>query len=61
MTGFEYSRLIANYIKKNYSERGLKIYLEVLLGKTIIGKNRRIYPNEIKVRDFQFEGFENYR
>jgi hypothetical protein len=42
MDGFEYVNLIAHYIKHNYSNRGLQIYREIAIGKTIIGKNRRI-------------------
>lgn len=42
MTGQEYADHISNYIKKNYAERGIEIYREVSLGRTIIGKNRRI-------------------
>ena len=42
MTGKEYADLIAAYLDKNFGERGIKVYREVTLGKTIIGKNRRI-------------------
>lgn len=42
MTGNEYADLVAAYLTKNYRERGLTVYREVSLGKTIIGKNRRI-------------------
>lgn len=42
MTGNEYANLIASYIVKNFGSRGLEVYREVSLGKTIIGKNRRI-------------------
>ena len=42
MTGKEYADLIAAYLVKNFGERGIKVYREVTLGKTIIGKNRRI-------------------
>lgn len=42
MTGNEYAQLIARYIVANFGERGVKVYREVDLGKTIIGKNRRI-------------------
>jgi hypothetical protein len=38
----EYRDLIAAYIDANYSPRGVVVYTEVSLGKTIIGKNRRI-------------------
>ncbi len=42
MKGHEYADLIAAYLTKNYGCRGLTIYREVPLGKSIIGKNRRI-------------------
>jgi len=42
MTGDEYADLIASYLVKNFSARGITVYREVSLGKTIIGKNRRI-------------------
>jgi hypothetical protein len=42
MKGHEYADLIAAYLTRNYAARGLSIYREVSLGKSIIGKNRRI-------------------
>lgn len=42
MKGHEYADLIAAYLTRNYGPRGLSIYREVSLGKSIIGKNRRI-------------------
>jgi hypothetical protein len=42
MTGHEYATLVAYYVWHNFRDRGLQIYREVSLGKTIIGKNRRI-------------------
>ncbi|HVJ17024.1 MAG TPA: PD-(D/E)XK nuclease superfamily protein [Polyangiaceae bacterium] len=42
MTGNEYASLIAAYLSKNYGSRGLLVYREVSLGKSIIGKNRRV-------------------
>jgi hypothetical protein len=42
MTGNEYATLIAAYLSRNYGPRGLAIYREVSLGKSIIGKNRRV-------------------
>jgi hypothetical protein len=42
INGNIYSELISNYIHHNYSQRGLELYREVNLGKSIIGKNRRI-------------------
>jgi hypothetical protein len=38
----EYRDLIAGYIDANYSPRGVVVYTEVSLGKTIIGKNRKL-------------------
>lgn len=42
MNGNEYANLIADYIDSQYGERGIYVYREVSLGKTIIGKNRRL-------------------
>tara|TARA_Y100000593_G_scaffold86609_1_gene165664 strand:- start:13327 stop:13785 length:459 start_codon:yes stop_codon:yes gene_type:complete len=42
MKGNEYSDLIASYLVKNYRTKGLRVFREVSLGKTIIGKNRRV-------------------
>lgn len=42
MTGHEFADLIAQYIFKNYESRGIRLYREVSLGKTIIGKDRRV-------------------
>lgn len=42
MTGNEYADRIAAYILKNFGVRGLMVYREVSLGKTIIGKNRHV-------------------
>ena len=42
MTGGEYADLIAGYILFNFGEKNIKVYREVALGKSIIGKNRRV-------------------
>lgn len=42
MTGHEYANLIADYVCYNFSDRQIKVYREVYIGKSIIGKNRRI-------------------
>lgn len=42
MTGRQYADRIASYLVKNFAERGIAVYREVPLGKTIIGKDRRI-------------------
>ncbi|HUS28061.1 MAG TPA: PD-(D/E)XK nuclease superfamily protein [Kofleriaceae bacterium] len=42
MTGNGYRDLIASYIHENYAPHGLDVYLEISLGKTIIGKDRFI-------------------
>jgi hypothetical protein len=42
LRGNEFADLIAAYLRKNYGPRGLVVYREVPLGKSIIGKNRRI-------------------
>jgi hypothetical protein len=40
MTGAEYANLVASYISKRFASRTLKVYREIRVGKTIIGKNR---------------------
>jgi hypothetical protein len=42
MKGHEYADLVASYILKNFGARGLTVYREVSMGKTIIGKNRHV-------------------
>jgi hypothetical protein len=42
MTGTEYANLIAEYVVRRFGSRGLVVYREVSVGKSIIGKNRRI-------------------
>lgn len=42
MTGAEYSNLIAVYLARRFGSRGLRVYREVRVGKSIIGKNRCI-------------------
>ena len=40
MTGAEYANLVASYLSRRFADRGLKVYREVRVGKTIIGKDR---------------------
>lgn len=42
MKPHEYRDLIAAYIDVNYGPRGVVVYTEISLGKTIIGKNRKV-------------------
>src|SRR5829696_8326718 len=42
MTGTEYANLVASYVSGRFGSRGLKVYREIRVGKTIIGKNRCI-------------------
>lgn len=42
MSGNEYRDRIASYVHRNYAPFGLVVYTEVELGKTIIGKQRRL-------------------
>jgi hypothetical protein len=42
VTGTEYANLVAAYLSNRFSSRGLKVYREVRVGKTIIGKDRCI-------------------
>ena len=42
MTGADYANLVGSYLAKRFGSRGLKVYREVRVGKSIIGKNRCI-------------------
>ena len=42
MTGAEYADRVAAYIATRFGPRGLKVYREVRVGKTIIGKDRSV-------------------
>jgi hypothetical protein len=42
VTGAEYANLIASYLSHRFGSRGLKVYREIRVGKSIIGKNRCI-------------------
>ena len=42
MSGAEYADLVAGYVARRFGYRSLKVYREVRVGKTIIGKNRCI-------------------
>ena len=42
MTGAEYATLVAGYLARRFGQRGLKVYREIRVGKSIIGKNRCI-------------------
>ena len=42
MTGADYANLIAAYLAKRFGARGLRVYREIRVGKSIIGKNRCI-------------------
>jgi len=42
MTGAEYANLVAAYVSRRFGPRSLKVYREIRVGKTIIGKNRCI-------------------
>lgn len=42
ITGAQYADRIAHYLARRFGARGLEVYREVPVGKTIIGKNRRI-------------------
>ena len=40
MTGADYANLVAAYLSKRFGPRGLRVYREIRVGKSIIGKNR---------------------
>ena len=42
ITGADYANLVATYVARRFALRSLKVYREVRIGKTIIGKNRCI-------------------
>ena len=42
MTGAAYANLVASYVARRFGARGLKVYREIRVGKSIIGKNRCI-------------------
>ena len=42
MTGGDYANLVASYVARRFAARSLKVYREIRIGKTIIGKNRCI-------------------
>lgn len=42
MTGSAYADLVAAYLSRRFTSRGLKVYREVRVGKSIIGKNRTV-------------------
>jgi PD-(D/E)XK nuclease superfamily protein len=42
VTGTDYANLIASYVARRFGGRGLKVYREIRVGKSIIGKNRCI-------------------
>lgn len=42
LTGRKYADRVARYLVHNYGRRGIEVYREVPLGKTIIGKDRRV-------------------
>ena len=42
MKGHEFRDLVASYVLANFGQHGITVYTEVSLGKTIIGKDRRV-------------------
>jgi len=42
MKGRDYSQWVGQYIVENFSDRGIDVYEEIYMGKSIIGKNRRV-------------------
>ena len=42
MSGADYANLVALYLSKRFGPRGLAVYREIRVGKSIIGKNRCI-------------------
>jgi len=42
VTGGDYANLVGLYLARRFGSRGLKVYREIRVGKSIIGKNRCI-------------------
>jgi hypothetical protein len=42
VTGGAYADLVASYVSRRFVDRGLKVYREVHVGKSIIAKNRHV-------------------
>jgi hypothetical protein len=42
VTGADYANLVATYLARRFGPRGLLVYREIRVGKSIIGKNRCI-------------------
>jgi hypothetical protein len=42
VTGGDYANLVARYLSRRFGPRGVKVYREIRVGKSIIGKNRCI-------------------
>lgn len=42
MTGTDYANRVATYVARRFGLRGIKVYREIRVGKSIIGKNRCI-------------------
>jgi hypothetical protein len=42
VTGSEYAGRVGSYISKRFGDRGIRVYREIKVGKSIIGKNRCI-------------------
>ena len=58
MSGADYANLVAAYLSKRFGPRGLKVYREIRVGKSIIGKNRCIdvfCVREVDSRAFAIE------
>lgn len=42
ISGTDYANMVASYVARRFAARSLKVYREIRIGKTIIGKNRCI-------------------
>ena len=51
MTGAEYATLVGLYVSRRFGTRALKVYREIRIGKSIIGKNRCIDVFCVSERD----------
>ena len=57
-SGDAFRDLIARYIHANFGALGLVVYVEVPLGKTIVGKNRRLDLLVLRPSDQRALGLE---
>ena len=58
MKGRDYSHWVGMYIAENFGDRGIDVYEEIYMGKSIIGKNRRVDILVVDVHNDKAVAFE---